>query len=257
MTELNVSGGGMITGNGLRGRIPAELGSLADLQRLYLSGNRLTGCIPTGLRNVPVNDLDNLGLPFCDDADKAALVALYNAADGPNWVFNTNWLSDRPLGEWYGVTTVATGRVTALRLYTINGDEPIGVSGGGVVTGNGLRGRIPADLGSLSNLESLYLSSSQLSGDIPPELGNLTNLKWLSLYDQQLSGEIPAELGNLSNLRGLDLVSNQLSGEIPPELPPHRMAAAGGQPVEWEYPTRNGRPRQPRIAMAIQQPVER
>ena len=24
----------------------------------------------------------------------------------PNWVNNRNWLSDRPLGEWHGVTTV-------------------------------------------------------------------------------------------------------------------------------------------------------
>ena len=35
--------------------------------------------------------------------DRAALVALYNATDGPNWVDNTNWLTDAPLGEWYGV----------------------------------------------------------------------------------------------------------------------------------------------------------
>ena len=37
--------------------------------------------------------------------DRAALVALYNATDGPNWVDNTNWLTDAPLGEWYGVST--------------------------------------------------------------------------------------------------------------------------------------------------------
>ena len=37
--------------------------------------------------------------------DRAALVALYNATDGPNWVINENWLTDAPLGEWYGVDT--------------------------------------------------------------------------------------------------------------------------------------------------------
>ena len=36
--------------------------------------------------------------------DRAALMALYNATDGPNWVDNTNWLTDAPLGEWYGVS---------------------------------------------------------------------------------------------------------------------------------------------------------
>ena len=39
------------------------------------------------------------------DSDRAALVALYEATDGPNWVDNGNWLTDAPLGEWYGVDT--------------------------------------------------------------------------------------------------------------------------------------------------------
>ena len=36
-------------------------------------------------------------------ADRAALVALYNATDGPNWTHSTNWLSDAPIGEWHGI----------------------------------------------------------------------------------------------------------------------------------------------------------
>ena len=40
-----------------------------------------------------------------------------------------------------------------------------------------------------------------MSGEIPPELGSLSNLEGLYLRDNDLSGEIPAELGNLSNLR--------------------------------------------------------
>ena len=51
--------------NGLTGEIPPELGGLANLQRLYLSDNQLTGCVPPRLRDVPNNDLDQLGLPFC------------------------------------------------------------------------------------------------------------------------------------------------------------------------------------------------
>ena len=45
------------------------------------------------------------------DGDRAALVALYNATDGENWWDKINWLSDKPLGEWYGVITNAQGRV--------------------------------------------------------------------------------------------------------------------------------------------------
>ncbi len=42
----------------------------------------------------------------------AALVALYESTDGPNWVNNENWLTDAPLGEWYGVDTDRDGRVS-------------------------------------------------------------------------------------------------------------------------------------------------
>ena len=40
--------------------------NLTNLERLYLSENQLTGCIPYGLRHVVDNDFDELGLPFCD-----------------------------------------------------------------------------------------------------------------------------------------------------------------------------------------------
>ena len=32
-------------------------------------------------------------------SDRDVQVALYHATDGPNWVTNTNWLSEAPLGE--------------------------------------------------------------------------------------------------------------------------------------------------------------
>ena len=39
-----------------------NLGSLAEL---YVSGNDLTGCIPSALQDVAQNDLDQLSLPYC------------------------------------------------------------------------------------------------------------------------------------------------------------------------------------------------
>ena len=139
------------------------------------------------------------------ETDREALVALYNATNGENWRYNDNWLSDAPLGEWYGVNTNDDGRVIALD-FNGNGN------------GNGLSGEIPAELGSLSNLRELGLSINNLSEEIPAELGSLSNLRTLSLGENALSGEIPAELGSLSNLRTLYLHINELSGEIPAEL---------------------------------------
>ena len=63
----------------------------------------MTGCIPAGLRDVPDNDLDELGLADCASGDaatdRAALVALYNATGGANWRNNGNWLSNAPSGH--------------------------------------------------------------------------------------------------------------------------------------------------------------
>ena len=170
--------------------------------------------------------------------DRAALVALYNATGGADWTDNTNWLSDGPLDDWYGVTTDANGRVTELNLGDnhLAGEMPAELGNlanlrelrlGGPYTcrsdgcepkspsGNQLTGEIPSWLGNLSNLEVLGLGANQLTGEIPSWLGNLSNLERLSLNGNQLTGEIPAELGGLSNLEVLGLFRNQLTGEIP------------------------------------------
>ncbi len=153
------------------------------------------------------------------DPDRAALVALYNATDGPNWVDNTNWLTDTPLGEWYGVVTDALGRVVELDLSAEQDKRP------GDYLSHGLSGAIPPELGNLTHLQHLSLTGNDLSGAVPPELGNLGNLQSLSLAYNALSGPIPPELGNLASLVVLDIRRNRdfvtstgLSGPIPPEL---------------------------------------
>ena len=197
--------------NELSGSIPSSLGNLTNLQGLGLRNNQLSGCIPAGLRDVESNDLDLLGLSDCGGGgrtvpDRAALVALYQATDGDNWQNNDNWLSNKPLDEWYGVTTDASGRVTRL------------VLGSPLSRGNDLLGSIPQELGGLSNLEVLQLSRNDLSGSIPSSLGNLSNLQRLALNGNELSGSIPSSLGNLTNLRELRLHGNDLSGSIPSSL---------------------------------------
>ncbi len=48
--------------------------------------------------------------------DRDALVTLYNAMDGDNWTVTWNWLSDKHISQWYGVTTDDDGRVIFLDL---------------------------------------------------------------------------------------------------------------------------------------------
>ena len=196
LTELYLSG------NELTGTIPTQLGSLSELTWLDLSDNQLTGTIPrsfTGLTNLTTfHFLDNDGLCAPTDsafrtwlqgiydvggyscdfaADRAVLVQLYNATDGANWVDSSNWLSNRPMGSWHGVTSDANGRVIGLYLWE-----------------NRLSGSIPPELGDLSSLKWLFLYDNQLTGPIPPELGNLSNLTDLYLAYNRLTGCIPAAL---------------------------------------------------------------
>ena len=169
-------------------------------------------------------------------SDRAVLVALYNATDGPNWINNENWLTDAPLGDWHGVEVDNADRVVHLKLggrwdteakeWTTNnlrGTIPSEIGKLSRLTylhlgSNLLTGTIPAALGNLANLESLTLNRNNLMGEIPPEIGNLANLKYLSLNKNYLMGEIPPEIGNLANLEYLVLNENNLVGEIPPEI---------------------------------------
>ena len=147
-----------------------------------------------------------------ENPDRVALVALYEATDGPNWVDNTNWLTDAPLGEWYGVETDVSGRVVELDLGGKWDSEARRWSEHGLV------GPIPSELGNLAHLTRLDLGSNELTGPIPPELGQLAELRSLHLSRNALTGPIPPELGNLANLTRLDLGFNELTGPIPPEL---------------------------------------
>ncbi len=168
--------------------------------------------------------------------DRDILVALYEATDGPNWRDNTNWLTDKPLGEWYGVDTDASGRVVRLILaggwdneaqrwvrHGLAGTIP-GELGGLTelarlkLSGNELSGAIPAELGSLANLGTLWLADNQLTGSIPPSFGDLANVFQMSLANNELSGTIPAELGGMINLEYAQLQGNDLTGTIPSEL---------------------------------------
>ena len=134
-------------------------------------------------------------------ADCAALLAAKTTLEGTTG--NLNWSADRAISDWnYVHVNIDNNRVSAL--YSTIHDN--------------FNGTIPAELGNLSNLDTLWIVGSQLTGNIPAELGNLSNLWRLNLGDNQLTGEIPPELGNLARIRELALGGNQLTGEIPPEL---------------------------------------
>ncbi len=150
--------------------------------------------------------------------ERAALVALYEATGGSNWVSSDNWLTDKPVSTWYGVLSDESGYISHLVLDDngLYGSIPVLDALTQIkslrLAFNHLTGPIP-DLSNLTSLELLYLRSNRLSGSIP-SLDSLVNLTHLYLAENELSGEIP-DLEALKNLRVLDLGSNQLSGPVP------------------------------------------
>ncbi len=132
--------------------------------------------------------------------EREALIALYEATGGDNWTDNTNWCSDKPLSEWYGVY-MWDGRVKNI-----------------ILTDNNLTGQIPEQFGDLTGLEYLYLSSNKLEGNIPESLGNLAYLHDVQLNNNNLSGNLPASMANLNELEFINLCGNKLNGTIPDEI---------------------------------------
>ncbi len=236
--------------NGLSGSMNANLARLHRLTTLRLDDNDLIGRLPLALTTLGLSEVSYTGTAVCAPADeefrqwlsslsahngtgltceppsdRQVLEWFYASTGGPDWGVGDNWLTDRPLDDWQGVSIDATGRVTTIDLgwNNLSGEIPpeLGLMSNLKVlhlAGNELTGEIPSELGQLPSLESLVLYYNQLTGDIPAELGRLSNLLSLRLDGNRLTGEIPAELGRLSNLLELNLRSNQLVGEIPPEL---------------------------------------
>ncbi len=189
-----------------------SLDSTANLAQLLISGNPNTVYV------------DNVYL--YREADRDVLEMLYDSTGGDGWTHKGNWLSNRPVGEWYGVEVNDAGRVVTLDL-----DE------------NGLVGMLPGALEGLAELETLELYRNSLSGPLPPELGNLANLKALHLWQNSFSGQIPVQLANLANLTRLHIGTNSFSGSIPPELgglTNLRLLVLGANPLSGSIPVELG-----------------
>ncbi|NLA74458.1 MAG: Two component regulator three Y domain protein [Deltaproteobacteria bacterium] len=139
-------------------------------------------------------------------SERAALIALYEAAGGDNWRNKDGWKDGDDFTAsgtehtWYGVF--------------IESDKVIRV----ILDSNRLNGSIPDSIEGLVNLQTLSLGHNLLTGNIPAGLGSISSIKEISLNDNLLSGNIPPELGDLKELDQLDLSSNLFTGHIPSDL---------------------------------------
>ncbi|CAM9446096.1 unnamed protein product [Ectocarpus sp. 4 AP-2014] len=208
--------------NGLRGTIPEELHSLGKLEKLSLGFNVLE----ENTNNTMMERRSGLVVPVVRSNSKRDLRV--------QWVARTARLKQECPARYSSCQTKQFDSACA--------------------------GRIPKELGSFHNLDSLFLHNNKLSGEecietfdfsehkckdlgslhnldsfsyrttsssmrrpIPSELGQLGSLTQLTLGGNKLNGPIPKELGKLKALLHLRLHENKLTGSIPKELGDLRM----------------------------------
>ena len=196
-TGITMSGGRVtelrLSGTGLTGTIPTELGSLNGLTTIYMASNNLSGSIPASIGNL--TNLRHLNLAR-NELRRPLPSQLGNLSNLETLVLTSNFFLE--------TLPTSFGNLTNLRALDLSGTK--------------LLGHIPSQLGNLSNLTELHLAGNQHFGTIPSQLGNLSNLKELYLTGNGLSGSIPSSLGNLTNLTSLQLNLNELTGDFPIEL---------------------------------------
>ncbi|XP_054778372.1 protein NSP-INTERACTING KINASE 1-like [Prosopis cineraria] len=133
--------------------------------------------------------------------DKSALLGLKSFITSYPYGSLSTWsLSSSPC-NWVGVTCNTYGRVHSLNLG-----------------GMDLIGTISPQLGNLSFLVELDLSSNNFDGQIPRELVQLCRLKLLNLSYNDFHGQVPTLIGYLSTLEHLNLQNNSFDGFIPLSL---------------------------------------
>lgn len=177
-------------------RLPDEIRDGIQFVRLAVSANtstadrhaefyvRLGDCSPEWFHLLqPGKDAPSFA------EQKEALKVLYNTTNGTKWKNNTNWLSDKPVNEWYGVNNDIMGD------YIIRLD----------LRDNNLCGEIPSELSKLmpkitsfpyygsSLLWQCNLENNNLYGKIPESVKHHPswgNIGWETVIQNSSSSDI-------------------------------------------------------------------
>lgn len=176
-------------------------------------------------RNVLKTSLPLQVTPEPDEAwIKEVLMKIYQAWDGPNWVHNDGWGTDRPIREWANVT-----------YYPSSGELQLSFNG------NGLKGEMPECIGELEGLLTglVLFNEPGVEGTLPDSFRKLVNLRILTLFrtsmtslpdvfadmksftvasitmNEKMTGPLPESIGSSPVMERLALVSDMFTGNIP------------------------------------------
>jgi hypothetical protein len=138
--------------------------------------------------------------PSVNLQQRYSLALLFILWNGPSWDTASGWLSSDNECTWYGVTCADSEQiVTDLALSS-----------------NHLVGGLTGDIAQLVNLTNLALDGNNFQNSpIPSEIGLLTNLQYLVLSSSSIRGSLPTEFFMLGNaLEIFQADNNQLTGTV-------------------------------------------
>lgn len=125
------------------------------------------------------------------NAERSALINIYNATDGENW--NRTWDLEKDPRNWFGIV-IKNGVVTELNL-----------------SGNALSGTFPTYVTSFTKLTKLDLSNNKLTGEVATGISSLGLLTRLDISNNRLTGDPTNSLSGLSLLDDLGLGGNSFT----------------------------------------------
>lgn len=130
-------------------------------------------------------------------SDSLAIVAIYNACDGPNWNSNNvvGWFTS-DISQWNGIW-VTNGRITSFQCSNC-----------------GMKNEMPDDIYNLTALRQLTLSESNLTFNIDDRIGDLEDLEILDLRNLDYPGDLEI-FCEVENLKELTIGSTATKGPIP------------------------------------------
>jgi Leucine rich repeat len=209
--------------------------------------------------------------PAVRESERRALVEFYEALGGPDWIERDFWGSDKPVGEWHGVTTDAEGRVVQLTIYDNNLTGPLSPAVCRLerlhtlhLSFNKIAGALPEKLGDCRALKNLWVKGNKITGRLPDSVALLPELEYLDIHanemsgalptnwntpklkifrgeDNHISGELPAQLMRQPHLEELFLHNNELAGTIPKSLSPNfRAVLLGNNKLSGSVPEEFG-----------------
>jgi len=158
------------------------------------------------------------------ERERKALIEFYNALGGPDWIERDFWGSDRPVGEWHGVTTDSDGYVVQLTIYDNNLTGPLSAAVCRLerlhtlhLSFNKITSALPDGLGQCRALRNLWIKGNKVTGRLPDSVATLPQLEYLDLHANDMSGPLPTNW-NTPKLKIFRAEDNRISGELPAQL---------------------------------------